>query len=514
MTKINKIATSVVASAFVVGGSAFAGTLNYSVDGTVKSDKLVVAEELFVPTANINIVGDNTTTGAVPAYRYDESTISYTAEINGSESVSDATINLKFNAGTISVGTDYKVVMVDVADSNKIIAVQNDSVDADKIVLDSDDSYMVRDGHQYNLFVLDEDNAILGATGITRSDDGGYIRVNGTKADIEKEELKLELWSASGTEEERDEAKISMFTVAPQYKVSCETKLNNLINVENASTVFVSTKHGALNDVNGSNGDVMDVLSDVMRFNVEKFAVDIGLDGSRSRVEIASTQPISDANVTHNFVYDNMSGQGNWVSANVVQLDTINTQGGTYYGLDASKNTFTAKFTFDGNTTIPETQFTSNFYINYDDVRPYTTYTPAKDYKANTYMGEWKNFAYIAQVPGATNDDATKTKLFITNRSCKAVSPVITFIYDGKTVNVTAPSINVNAQGKIILDTIIDANKAAFDAAGIPTRARYAIEITIPGNAEDFYIYAQAQSRTKVEATKDLPVYNTSTRTY
>jgi len=514
MTKINKIATSVVASAFVLGGSAFAGDLKYNTGtGVINGTDLRVAEELFVPNADIKLIGD-TYSGAIPAYRYNRPYMTYTADINGSESVSDATVNLKFTKGSISVPSAYKVVLVDKSDSNKIVAVQNDSVDAKKIVLDSDDSYMIRNGHDYNIFVLDEYNANLGATGITQSDDNAYININGSKADINGEVINLELWSASGTEQKRDTATVTMFTTTPQYKVSCETKLNNLINVENASTAFVSTKHGALNDVNGSNGDVMDVLSDVMRFNVEKFAVDIGLDGSRSRVEITSSKPISDANVTHNFIYDNMSGQGNWVSANKVQLDTINNQGGTYYGLDASTNTYTAKFTFDGNTTIPETKFTSNFYINYDDVNPYSTYTPAKDYTANTYMGEWKNFAYIAQVPGATNDDATKTKLFITNRSCKAVQPVITFIYEGKTVEITASSIAVNTQGKILLDTLIDSHKADFTAAGIPTRARYAIEITIPGNAEDFYIYAQAQNRTTTAATKDLPVYNTSTRTY
>jgi len=259
----------------------------------------------------------------------------------------------------------------------------------------------------------------------------------------------------------------------------------------------------------------MDVLSDVMRFNVEKFRVDIGLDGDKSKVVVTSAKPM-DANVTHNFLYDNMSGEGTWNATKTeVTISTPSRSAApanTYYDLDASYNTYTAKFTFDGNTTIPETTFTSNFYINYDDVNPDTTYVPAKKYTANTYMGEWQNFAYIAQIAGATNDDSTKTKLFITNRSCKAVSPVVTFIYEGKTVEVTAPSIPVNTQGKILLDTLIDNNAAAFSAAGIPTRARYAIEITIPGNAEDFYVYAQAQSRTDLSATKDLPVYNTSTR--
>jgi len=224
MTKMNKVAISAIVSSLVLGGSAFAGTLSYKADGVVKTN-LDVAEELFVPKADIKLVGDTTTPhSAVPAYRYDEMTIAYTADIDGSESVSDATVNLKFDTGTISVPAGFKVVMVDIGDDNKIIAVQNDSVDPDKIVLDSDDSYMVRNGHDYNLLVVEEYNAYLGATGVTQSDDGGYININGTKADINTEKLTLELWSASGTEDKRDVAELSIFTVIPQYQVSCETK--------------------------------------------------------------------------------------------------------------------------------------------------------------------------------------------------------------------------------------------------------------------------------------------------
>jgi len=137
---------------------------------------------------------------------------------------------------------------------------------------------------------------------------------------------------------------------------------------------------------------------------------------------------------------------------------------------------------------------------------------PAIEYTANGDAGEWKNFTYIAQIAGATQTAATQTKLFIVNRSCTAVTPELTFIMGGKKLDVTLAPLDVDAQAKVKLGDVIAANAAAFAAAGMPTEGQYALELTLPGNAEDFYVYAQAQSKTDIAATKDLPVYNTSTR--
>jgi len=511
MTKITKIATSTVASALLLGGSAFAGTISYNLDG-MTGKQVVVADELFVPTADIKLIGDSSADD-VPSYRYDRPFMTYSAELDGSGTVSDATVNLKFSNGTVSVPDGYKVVIVDKTDNNKIISVQNDGVDTDKIVLDSDDSYMYRDGHDYNVFVLEEGNANLGDEGIVQSDDDAYITINGTKTDIASESITLELWSTSGTEEIRDTATITPFTTTPQYKVACETKLNNLINVENAATAFVATKHGALNTSDGTEGDVMDVLSDVMRFTVEKYTVDVGLDGNTSRVLVTANQDLSTfVTVSHNFESADMSGVGTWINANEVAIDSgADESTPAYYGLDASTHTYTAKFTVDGNTSIPETKFTANFYINQDTEG--TTYTPADSYTPNSAIGEWVNFAYIAQVAGAEtggNQDM-KTKFYITNRSCKTVTPVFTVVMNGQEyTNVTVGEVAVNEEKIFFMKDII----AAAGIATVPeTSTKASVEITIPGNAEDFYVYAQGKNG-ELGQFKDLPVYNTSTRTY
>ena len=513
MTKLKKIATSTVVAGLLMGGSAFAGTLNFNLNGTESSTQLKVAEELFeAGNPVIAILGDATSAqnNGIPAYRYAQPSLTYTATLDGSLTVSDGAVKLIFGSAPV-VSAGNQVVITD-ASNDQVIAVQNTITD-NTIVLDSDSQYTFTNDKKYNIFIV-ADSVALGDT-VTASAQGAYLSVQDSSAAIDAETVELQLWSTSGTEEMRDSATLDLFAVTPQYFVTCESKLNNLINVENAATAFVSTKHGALNTVDGTAGDVMDVLSDVMRFKVEKYTVDIGLDGNQSRVSIVTDQPLSNfVTVTHNFEAADMSGTGTWASPTMVWLDS-GTDDSTpaYYGLDATTHTYTAKFTVDGNTTIPETKFKASFYINSDDAPLYWTYTPAKDYTPNADMGQWVNFAYIAQIAGATNDDSTKTKLFITNRSCKAVSPIVTFIYEGKTVTVTAPSIAVDTQGKVMLDDLIDNNQAAFANAGIPTRARYAVEITIPGNAEDFYVYAQSQNRSNVAATKDLPVYNTSTRT-
>ena len=65
------------------------------------------------------------------------------------------------------------------------------------------------------------------------------------------------------------------------------------------------------------------------------------------------------------------------------------------------------------------------------------------------------------------------------------------------------PSLTVDTQGLYNLADVLT-------EAGLPN-GKYAVEIVIPGNAEDFYVYAQAKN-VNLGQFKDLPVYNTSTR--
>ena len=119
---------------------------------------------------------------------------------------------------------------------------------------------------------------------------------------------------------------------------------------------------------------------------------------------------------------------------------------------------------------------------------------------APTNAGEWMDHAFIAQIPGATQTDTTQTKLFIVNRSCVPVTPKFRLIKDGVVIEVDGEEIAVDSQQKTTLASIV------------PEDGQYAVEIIIPGIAEDFYVYAQAQGMVDKTITKDLPVYNTSSR--
>ena len=123
-------------------------------------------------------------------------------------------------------------------------------------------------------------------------------------------------------------------------------------------------------------------------------------------------------------------------------------------------------------------------------------------------VGEWMDHAYVAQIAGATeNPGVVTSKFFIVNRSCAVATPTFKLIQDGKIAVVKGSSINVDSQQKVTMATLLASPEA--QAAGF-TSPQFAVEIILPGVAEDFYVYAQ--SLTALGATKDLPVYNTSAR--
>jgi len=103
-----------------------------------------------------------------------------------------------------------------------------------------------------------------------------------------------------------------------------------------------------------------------------------------------------------------------------------------------------------------------------------------------------------------------QTKLFIVNRSCATVTPIINLIKDGEVLALTGvASIDPDNQGFYDIGAILD-NMTSGSADG-SDYAQYAIEVTLPGIAEDFYLYAQVKNKT-LGQFKDLPVYNTSNR--
>lgn len=498
---IKKIGLS-MAVMTALASSALAGTLVYS-DG---SSSAKIAAELYQ-------LDNNVTVNLGTASKY----VEYTADLNGSGTVSDAAVNLIFSSKVTKAASD-KFVIADEADGNKTVAKEIDYNEATgKITFDSDSAYTIADGKKYIIALTDgsvnlDDNLTIG--------DIIEAQVSGSQSVHTAFTGNLEVWSTSGTEDLRDTASMNFFTITPQYKVTCDNKFNNLINVENSSLTFVSTKHGVLNTPDGTTGDVAEVLSDIMRFTVTKTAVDFGLDGNGSVLNITAdnntTFPAALASSSADFATVSSSmavGASYDGTTDVNATDQHTTASDSFYGLGASTHTYTVNLKANGTAAIPATKFTGNFYIRNNQVDTNTTYTPADPtYSANTAVGEWNEFAYIAQIPSATTDSTVETKLKVVNRSCKDVTPIFNLVKDGVVTPVKAPSIvAVDSQVQYKLSDIVA--KAIDEGASISATGQYALEVTIPGNAEDFYVYAQSKN-VNVGQFKDLPVYNTSTRNY
>ena len=571
MTNFKKIVISAIASGALFGSMANAGALAYSIDGnvtstgTITTNQLTLAEELFSggQNADISILGNTADSDLdVPKYRYDNVELLYGATIGGSGSVSDAVINLDFNgvsedqfktafngktfvlyyigentnAANDGIAVDantnnsqnvqYEIIAIADAET----AIQNIGTSGTRLTFDSDSTVTITDNKVYRILITDQqlDEAAIGDPVTDYVTNGvGTLSLDASEAQFKDLEATLSVWSASGTEELRDTAKFKLFTVAPQYKVACEQKLDALINTENQYTTFVPTKHDELvntatiNNVTGEVGDIMDVRTDKLRFSVQKFAVDIGLDGNQSVVEIfPSNTAIVDHVANGNLVLaqerDNTATGPLFVDANAtvtttpssIRVFSANTTG-AYTGLDAfGPMTYNFDFVYDGNTTIPESTFTASYYVNED-----LNYWPAASlgYTHSQPAGEWMNYTYIAQIAGAETGGAAgmKTKFYITNRSCKAVQPKFRIIKDGEVTEVTMPqSIAVDSQAIITLAEV-------YAEAGIPVptdvSSKCSVEIILPGIAEQFYIYAQNKN-SDLGQFKDLPVYNTSDR--
>jgi len=506
MTINKKIVTSLVASALIVTASYAQGTFSFSSGKEVST----VASELFelpgVQSIPVSSVDNNLT------YNANFKTLDY------GQSVSNPKIYLKFD-GNVTIGANDVWAVIDANASDTVIAKYTGDIAADgSLVLNGLDSTQITNGKSYVITTIDAGDAV----GTSPANTTYSGKLNGNEADFNNAKVTLSLWTGSGTQVNVDDAVGPMFATKAQYSVACENKFDNLINVENASLSFVTTRHGI--ETNTSNSD-MNSTADVMAFKVTKTAVDYGIDGNGSMLAITS----SDANLSAMSiaVKANVAEPGNLTTLatanisdfdlNVTDGDAVLNTGNGFDGNTSSENVFTVQVDADANRTteIKPTQFTANFYINYADYN--TTVTPKGAYTANAFIGEWKKFAYIAQVSGAEvggplidNLPKMQTRFYITNRSCAAAAPTFNIIKNGVVTPVTMDPIPVDTQVEIKLKDIYAAANMT-----VPTDAseKVAVEITIPGNAEDFYVYAQVKNRS-IDQFKDLPVYNTSTRSY
>ena len=502
----NKFLLSVAASALLTT-TAFAaigsGQLNLSAGGGAS-------------TTEYNLKYGNT-------QALDLKNLEYRADILGSGSVSDPLIRLDLTDTNLSATSDAGLVglVIQNSETNDTIATYDRKILANGrtyFLFDGDATKSIVDGQLYH--ITNDQNA---SQSITYS-----LNANTDK-------VKLDVWSTSGTEEQRDATEAGFLTtVTPQFSTACVAKFDGLINFEDFRRTFVSTNHSL--DANKSTDH--SVSEDTLVFTVQNNrGTGNFLEGNASVLTFFTTNKDGTVNVDNNFS-DNAKFHVDLLTVNPDGTSVSNLDIGNIPSVMASPTAVDANGSFDYNLT--NGRFDLALPLNADIQDGLTTYyvslvnqgnnpifpvkfsNPAMYMEAGmvddnhtitpqantgsqpTDLGEWKDYTYIAQIPGATQDAFTQTKLFITNRSCKNVTPTFRLIKDGVVTEVEGDEIAINTQAKVTLATLLT-------KAGL-AEGRYAVEIIIPGVAEDFYVYAQAQGKANKAITKDLPVYNTSNR--
>ena len=525
----NKLLLSVAASALLIT-SAFAAT-------EVGKGSLTIASGGGVSTIEYNEkFGD--------VASLDLTDMNYTAEIKGSGSVSDALIRINIADTNLSAtGVDLDALFgnqrIMNVDTNNTIAGYDrtiDDADGKWILFAGDATTSVVTGKEYVMRSNDSNQT----SGVTY----GFITGGDT--------INLDVWSTSGSEELRDTTTVtSTTTLVPQFSTSCIAKFDGLINIESLQDSFVNTAHD-----NASNGELTDGLSqwDTLVFTVNNNNAGLALDGNASAITMQTRN--SDGTTLN--VDNNFSDVAIWNSqvvavqqngtSNIYPLahDIVNltTNAALNDGTQIAAGAGVIHYTTDGNLTfiLPNTTIpsgTTTYYVGLGHtagvagIKPVNfvnarlaleaglddlgtnldnnnTIYPAGDTPrgAGLDAGKWMNHAYIAQIAGATeNPGVVTSKFFIVNRSCAVATPIYKLIQDGKVATIPGSSIAIDSQAKVRMADLIASPEAV--AAGF-TGTQFAVEIMLPGIAENFYIYAQAL--TAGGATKDLPVYNTSER--
>lgn len=473
---------------------------------------------------------------------FDFTDLKYRAQILGSGSVSDALVRIDVTDTNLTEdGVDLDTIFdgqrVMNNDTNETIATYDRSIVDDNsrtwVLFASDSEHSIVNGKDYRIRRNDS-NATSGVT---------YKFVNGKT-------LGLDVYSTSGSEEVRDKTHFSVTSTppVPQFSTACVTTFDGLINIENFQDSFVSTNH------DNNTSDATDGLSqkDTIVFTLNNDQKGNFLEGNATAIFMQTRNADGSVNVDNNFSNADIwngsvvavEADGTSTTANLVPDTTSLT---TDTALDAGTATATAgslHYTTDGNLTfiLPNTSIangTTTYYLNLTHTAGAGGIKPVEfvnsrllleaglsDNKNKIYpaadtprgatqdAGKWVNHAYISQIPAGESGGAAGmiTRYYITNRSCATVTPQIDVVYDGHVYPATdvAP-LAVNTQGVYALKDIMLSIPELATVWNANTSTKVSVEITLPGIAEDFYIYAQVKNKS-IHQFKDLPVYSTSER--
>jgi len=460
-----KIAFSLFATLALAttGLNADGGTLSLSGGGTGA-------------TVEFNQLNPNSTSGLTL------NNILYTAAIQNPSSVSDAALEFDFSDTNLTS---------DVLSGTHIFVEDNNTVVGASILTFAN---LTSDGiAAYKMLGGDEGNIDTEKQYVITTEDGNDSNISFSFPDSTKQEVSLVVYSTSGTPTPQDSAKASVETIEdiPQFQFSCTAKFDALINFENNETSFVETGHGHNNSANQdtivfSINNHTEGVSDFVEGNNTEVIISTDTNWSAlgfndDMVRFYGKQGATEHNGTATIINDGMD-------FNLSIDNTIPAGISTWYA------------TIDTNLTA--TLSAAKFTMDSINLEGNTTVHPAIDYTADVPAGEWQNHAYIGQIPAVTNDANVQSKIFVVNRSCATATPEFRFIKDGVVTPVAGTAVAVNAQNVYKVADLLTA--ANLDAG------RYAVEVVIPGIAEDFYVHAQAKGSTGF--FKDLPVYNTSSR--
>ena len=489
MTLKNKSAISLIASTILVS-SLSAGSLQ------IGTGAGTIASELFQAYTdyNVSVIGDTNATT--------KTGLLHTASFTSPTTVSDPAWEFTFSSA-VEANASVNLYMVDA--NTSLIVSDAGSVNGTMLRFTSSAAVNIVDGGNYRVVATKNTQNIgsqLSTSKPMTAKGATSLMLYGTQTALEAASVSLEVYSMSGTPKLSDTATLDLFSVTPEYTVTCKNKFDNLINVEDGSKSFVETSHGR--NAMSINQDANS--TDQLIFNVARANVDYSVgDNIGARMVFNS-----DANIS--LTYGGAMTLSTWTASSDARGDDFNLTATAAIAKGANAD-YTVTYTTDGNNSLPVSNFTATYYVDYADYN--TTVTPAGSSSINGSVGSWNQFAYIAQVAGATANSNIKTKLFITNRGCASVVPQFTLVYGGATTTVSAASITGKTSIAPDTQTIYTVNEIADVAIAngfdVGTGA-LSVEITVAGNAEDIYVYAQSKNQSSADGFKDLPVYNTSTR--
>jgi len=474
-----------------------------------------------VGAGNLNLSGGSGTMtteysqkyGAVQALNLGN--LEYTADILGSGSVSDALIRIDLTDTNLSTTIAGGLVgtVIQNKDTNDTVAKYDRKITVNGrtyFLFDGDATKSIVDGQIYHI-----------TTDLNVSIDSSY-RLKATDSTV-----KLDVYSTSGTEEKRDDTSATVLTTkVPQFLVSCLSKFDGLINFETLRDSFVNTTH----DNNAVDDSDHYGQSDTLVFTIDNArGAGLYLDGNMTSINFQATKDRDGLVVNHD---NNYSRAADWAAGTLLGIKPDGTQygaGSFAYAenatdanltfrlpdevIESGTSTYYATLTHvTGGAGINPTYFTNaHAYIEEGLADNNNTIAPAKNATNQIDVGAWVDYTYIGQIPGAVAHPDLLNKFYITNRSCKSVVPQFKLILDGVVTDVT-DVVSKSGKSEVAVDSQEVYNLEDIIAkAGTAATGTYAIEIILPGVAEDFYVYAQSKN-IAINQFKDLPVYTTSNR--